>query len=93
MIWSFKPKQPRMTMDEYAAHQPPAPCGAQTVHYQWEHFEAMGCPRCAAKRKDEREEVERGLLAISIVNEMQKRGLVITHPCDVQPSKGGQHGE
>lgn len=77
MIWPFKPKAPRLSMEEYAAQQPPAPCGQQTTHYSWEHFESMTCPACASKQKAEREAVERGLLAICIVNEMQKRGLII----------------
>jgi hypothetical protein len=71
MIWPFKPKQPRLSMEEYAAQQPPAPCGEQTIHYEWNHFESMGCPCCAAIRKQREKNAELDALADKIVARLQ----------------------
>jgi hypothetical protein len=61
-MWPFK-KRVRQTMEEFAATFPPAPCGEQTLHYEWEKTLGMTCPRCAGMKEAARKEAAEDRLA------------------------------
>jgi len=45
-MWPFK-KTPKLSLEEWAATKPPAPCGNQKEHYFWTEIECWPCPICA----------------------------------------------
>jgi len=57
------PRRLRMTAAEYAAKQPPAPCGHHESHYEWEHLQGMRCPHCCGIELRRRRAVEQEALA------------------------------
>lgn len=59
-MWPFS-KKPKMSMEEYAATRPPAPCGEQKTHVYWKEIERTTCPACAAKaaQEEKRRDMER----------------------------------
>jgi hypothetical protein len=77
MIWPFKKREPAIPFEEYAMTLPKPPCGDSVTHYEWEKVNGIVCPLCHANRKREQQNIERGLLAVAIVAEMEKRGLVL----------------
>lgn len=66
-MWPLK-KRERMTVEEFVATKPPAPCGDQKTHYYWTEIEGWKCPCCAAIEKQQREQKERELLANMIAD-------------------------
>ena len=70
MIWPFK-RTPRQGREEYAAAQPPAPCGQQQTHHMW-LLDGMPCPACAAVKSRKRKDAELDALADKIVARLRQ---------------------
>ena len=64
-MWPFEKRQ-KMTVEEYAATRPEAPCGNQKEHVYWTEFQSTACPVCAAKAELERKEQKENRLAEKI---------------------------
>lgn len=71
-MWPFK-RRPVLTMEELAAQQPPAPCGQQTTHWQWELVDGMPCPVCVANRRHAEKQAEQKNLAKMIADEVVRQ--------------------
>lgn len=75
-MWPFKSK-PAMTVEEYAATRPPAPCGEQTKHVFWTEMENMTCPVCEAKanrvRREKDEDRMAEKIAAAVIRQMNIR--------------------
>jgi hypothetical protein len=65
MIWPFKKTQ-KVTLAEFVAQFPPAPCGDQEAHYEWT-LQGVVCPCCAAIRTRRQKDAELDALADKIV--------------------------
>lgn len=51
-MWPFKKKPPPITLEEWAKQFPPAPCGSQTLHYEWKKINGMSCPICVSLKQE-----------------------------------------
>ena len=67
-----------MTMEEYAATRPPAPCGQQKEHVFWTEIEGFPCPRCGAieefKRRDADENRMAEKIAVAVLRQLNQQG-------------------
>lgn len=70
MIWPFK-RKPRMTLAEFAAQFPPAPCGHQETHYEWTKLEGVSCPACLAQADHRVKDIEMDRLADKIADRLK----------------------
>lgn len=74
-MWPFKKRDKPMTVEEYAAPWPPAPCGNQKEHIFWEELNDTRCPVCAGierrKRKEEDENRMAEKIAAAVVRKIQ----------------------
>jgi hypothetical protein len=70
-MWPFK-KTPLLTIAEFAAQFPPAPCGEQETHYEWAKLIGMSCPACVAIRNQREKDAEMDALADKIVARLRK---------------------
>lgn len=73
-MWPFK-KTPKLSLEEWAATKPPAPCGNQKEHYFWTEIECWPCPICAKikeqKQKEEDENRMAEKIAAAVVKKLQ----------------------
>lgn len=63
-MWPFKGKC-KTTLEEFAASQPPAPCGDQREHTYWV-MQGWPCPVCAANKQRAEEEATEDRMAEKI---------------------------
>jgi len=74
-LFSFLRRKPVVPFPEIAAQQPPAPCGKQLAHYEWELLCDLPCPNCSAQRQRRRELAKQEqlaqLIADAIVTKLQ----------------------
>lgn len=71
-MWPFK-KTPKVTLAEYAATRPAAPCGNQIEHVRWTEFEGWPCPVCAAIEASKRKEAEEDRMAEKIAHAVARK--------------------
>jgi hypothetical protein len=71
-MWPFK-RTPVKTIEQIAAEKPPAPCGRQVSHYEWEIGTGVGCPHCAGIRDAARKQRNRELLAEAIADAIVRK--------------------
>lgn len=83
MIWPFKKKEPALSVEEWAKQFPPAPCGNQAQHYEWEKINGFKCPNCYAERERKRKDAELQALADKIVAGLRAHG--VAFPATSQP--------
>lgn len=68
-MWPFK-RMPKLSLEEWAAQKPPAPCNNQKGHYFWTEIEGWPCPTCAAIEKRKKNDAEEDRLAEKIAQKV-----------------------
>lgn len=64
-MWPFK-REPKISLEEYAAQQPVPPCGDSLNHYEWVLQLGVSCPKCARKKLDKQKEIDENRMAEKI---------------------------
>lgn len=71
-FWPFN-RPPVPHFRETVKSLPPAPCGKQYEHYQWEHIEGMSCPVCARQAAERKERAAEDRLAAKIADRVAQQ--------------------
>lgn len=78
-MWPFK-KREKMTLEQYAATRPAAPCGEQTTHVEWTEIHGMPCPKCARIARDKKKDADESRMAekiaAALIRQMAERSNV-----------------
>lgn len=76
-MWPFS-RKPKLSLEEWAATKPLAPCGYQKEHFYWTEIEGWPCPKCARIEREKQKSAEEDRMAekvaLAVVRQLHARG-------------------